>query len=98
MTKAREPRFSMEQVDGRNLRVAHWKAEGKTDKLPLLFFNGIGANIEAMAPLAHMLHDRDFLPDLLRQAGCQPLDIADDLDHDRITRALRIKRGHLRGE
>ena len=61
MTKAREPRFSMEQVDGRNLRVAHWKAESKTDKLPLLFFNGIGANIEAMAPLAHMLHDRDFL-------------------------------------
>ncbi len=61
MTKAREPRFSMEQVDGRNLRVAHWKAEGKTDKLPLLFFNGIGANIEAMAPLANMLHDRDFL-------------------------------------
>lgn len=51
----------MEQVDGRNLRVAHWKAEGKTDKLPLLFFNGIGANIEAMAPLAHMLQDRDFL-------------------------------------
>ncbi|MGC1469102.1 MAG: alpha/beta fold hydrolase [Sphingorhabdus sp.] len=61
MTKTREPRFSMEQVDGRNLRVAHWKAECKTDKLPLLFFNGIGANIEAMAPLAHMLHDRDFL-------------------------------------
>lgn len=61
MTKAREPRFSMEQVDGRNLRVAHWTAEGKTDKLPLLFFNGIGANIEAMAPLANMLHDRDFL-------------------------------------
>ncbi|MCC6479464.1 MAG: alpha/beta fold hydrolase [Sphingomonadaceae bacterium] len=51
----------MEQVDGRNLRVAHWTAEGKTDKLPLLFFNGIGANIEAMAPLANMLHDRDFL-------------------------------------
>ena len=51
----------MEQVDGRNLRVAHWKAESKTDKLPLLFFNGIGANIEAMAPLAHMLPDRDFL-------------------------------------
>jgi pimeloyl-ACP methyl ester carboxylesterase len=61
MTKTREPRFSMEQVDGRNLRVAHWKAESKTDKLPLLFFNGIGANIEAMAPLAHMLPDRDFL-------------------------------------
>lgn len=61
MSKTRAPRFSMEQVDGRNLRVAHWKAAGKTGKLPLLFFNGIGANIEAMAPLAEMLPDRDFL-------------------------------------
>lgn len=61
MSKGRDPRFSMEQVDGRNLRVAHWTAERKTDKLPLLFFNGIGANIEAMAPLAQMLSDRDFL-------------------------------------
>ena len=61
MTTKREPRFSMEQVDGRNLRVAHWKSTEKTSKLPLLFFNGIGANIEAMAPLAEMLPDRDFL-------------------------------------
>ncbi len=61
MTTKREPRFSMEQVDGRNLRVAHWKSAEKTGKLPLLFFNGIGANIEAMAPLAEMLPDRDFL-------------------------------------
>lgn len=61
MTTKREPRFSMEQVDGRNLRVAHWKSTEKTSKLPLLFFNGIGANIEAMAPLAEMLPERDFL-------------------------------------
>jgi poly(3-hydroxyalkanoate) depolymerase len=61
MAKKREPRFSMETVDGRTLRVAHWKAAGKSNKLPLLFFNGIGANIEAMAPLADMLDDRDFL-------------------------------------
>lgn len=61
MTTKREPRFSMEQVDGRNLRVAHWKSAEKTGKLPLLFFNGIGANIEAMAPLAELLPDRDFL-------------------------------------
>jgi poly(3-hydroxyalkanoate) depolymerase len=61
MSSKRAPRFSMEQVDGRDLRVAHWKAEKKSGKLPLLFFNGIGANIEAMAPLAEMLPDRDFL-------------------------------------
>jgi poly(3-hydroxyalkanoate) depolymerase len=61
MSKGREPRFSMEQVDGRTLRVAYWKAHNNCVKLPLLFFNGIGANIEAMAPLAEMLSDRDFL-------------------------------------
>jgi poly(3-hydroxyalkanoate) depolymerase len=61
MTKGREPGFSMEEVDGRTLRVARWKAAKATGKLPLLFFNGIGANIEAMAPLAEMLDDRDFL-------------------------------------
>jgi poly(3-hydroxyalkanoate) depolymerase len=51
----------MEQVDGRILRVAVWRTATKTDKYPLLFFNGIGANIEAMVPLAEMLDDRDFL-------------------------------------
>jgi poly(3-hydroxyalkanoate) depolymerase len=61
MTKGRSAVYSMEQVDGRTLRVAVWRAEKKSGKLPLLFFNGIGANIEAMAPLAEMIDDRDFL-------------------------------------
>ncbi len=61
MTKAREPNYTMEQVDGRTLRVAHWKAAKKATKLPLLFFNGIGANIEVMAPLADQLPDRDVI-------------------------------------
>ncbi len=61
MASKREAVFTMEQVDGRTLRVAHWKAAKNSGKLPLLFFNGIGANIEAMAPLADMLDDRDFL-------------------------------------
>lgn len=61
MASKRGPMFTMEQVDGRTLRVAHWRAAKKSNKLPLLFFNGIGANIEAMAPLADMLADRDFL-------------------------------------
>jgi poly(3-hydroxyalkanoate) depolymerase len=59
--KAREATYSMEQVDGRTLRVAVWRSGKANGKLPLLFFNGIGANIEAMAPLADMLDDRDFL-------------------------------------
>jgi poly(3-hydroxyalkanoate) depolymerase len=67
MTKAQqnpapEPIFTMETVDGRTLRVARWLApKGKSDHLPLLFFNGIGANIEAVAPLPEMLGDRDFI-------------------------------------
>lgn len=61
MTKGREPKFSMETVDGRVLRVAVWRSAKATGKLPILFFNGIGANIEAMAPLAEHLEDRDFI-------------------------------------
>ncbi len=61
MTKGREPSYSMETVDGRTLRVAVWRASAPTKKLPILFFNGIGANIEAMAPMAELLDDRDFI-------------------------------------
>jgi poly(3-hydroxyalkanoate) depolymerase len=61
MTKGHLPVYSMEQVDGRTLRVAIWKAAKKSGKLPLLFFNGIGANIEVMAPLAEQLPDRDII-------------------------------------
>jgi poly(3-hydroxyalkanoate) depolymerase len=61
MTKNRAPKFSMETVDGRTLRVAIWRASKATAKLPILFFNGIGANIEAMAPMAELLDDRDFI-------------------------------------
>ena len=61
MNKSRQPVYSMESVDGRKLRVAVWRASKTTDRLPVLFFNGIGANIEAMAPLAEHLADRDFI-------------------------------------
>lgn len=61
MTKGREPVYSMETVDRRVLRVAVWRSSAPTGKLPILFFNGIGANIEAMAPLAEHLADRNFI-------------------------------------
>lgn len=61
MTKGREAVYSMETVDGRILRVAVWRSSKPSDKLPILFFNGIGANIEAMAPMAELLDDRDFI-------------------------------------
>ena len=33
----------------------------ESEHLPVLFFNGIGTNIEAVAPLAHALDDRGFI-------------------------------------
>jgi poly(3-hydroxyalkanoate) depolymerase len=59
----REHRIEVMRVGGRDLRVAVWKAKGgaKAAKRPLLFFNGIGANIEAMSPLADWISDRDIV-------------------------------------
>ncbi len=51
----------MMTVGGRTLRVATWRLQEPSDHLPLLFFNGIGTNIEAVAPLAEALHDRGFV-------------------------------------
>ncbi|MBV7260103.1 alpha/beta fold hydrolase [Erythrobacter sp. WH158] len=51
----------MQQVGGRTLRVATWRLDEKSDHLPVLFFNGIGANIEAVAPLADALSERGFI-------------------------------------
>lgn len=52
---------SMEQVGGRTLRVATWRLDEPSDHLPILFFNGVGANIEAVAPLATALPERGFI-------------------------------------
>jgi poly(3-hydroxyalkanoate) depolymerase len=51
----------MMTVGGRELRVATWRLNEPSPHLPLLFFNGIGANIEAVAPLAEALPDRGFV-------------------------------------
>lgn len=51
----------MIEAGGRSLRVAHWRLDEKSDHPPILFFNGIGANIEAVAPLAEMLTERGFV-------------------------------------
>ena len=51
----------MIEAGGRTLRVAHWRLDEKSDHPPILFFNGIGANIEAVAPLAEMLTERGFV-------------------------------------
>jgi poly(3-hydroxyalkanoate) depolymerase len=60
----RAPRIEIIRVGGRMLRVAVWTAAPQGRRKPgrpLLFFNGIGANIELMAPLADWLPDRDII-------------------------------------
>ncbi|MEO9462822.1 MAG: alpha/beta fold hydrolase [Marinomonas sp.] len=56
-----DAQVTMESVAGRTLRVARWRWDDESEHLPVLFFNGIGANIEAVAPLAAALNDRPFI-------------------------------------
>lgn len=53
--------FCVEKVAGRSLRIARWHWSHAADRTPLLFFNGIGANAEAIAPLAEAMPGRPFL-------------------------------------
>lgn len=53
--------ISLEEVGGRTLRVARWRLDKPSEHPPILFFNGIGANIEAVAPLAEKLIERGFI-------------------------------------
>jgi poly(3-hydroxyalkanoate) depolymerase len=55
------PQITMEDVDGVVLRTAYWRAREANDNLPLLFFNGIGANLELTAGLGEMFPDRDII-------------------------------------
>jgi poly(3-hydroxyalkanoate) depolymerase len=61
MAEARAAEIGVQRIDGRELRVAHWRAKRKDGRPPLLFFNGIGANIELIAPLAGWMPERDIL-------------------------------------
>ena len=53
--------IEMMEAGGRTLRVATWRLDDNLDHPPILFFNGIGANIEAVAPLAEALPERPFI-------------------------------------
>lgn len=56
-----DPVISMEEVDGKTLRVARWGFDAPSKNPPLLFFNGIGANLEVVAPLPEMMPERPFI-------------------------------------
>jgi poly(3-hydroxyalkanoate) depolymerase len=66
--------LELRKVGGRTVRVAQWKADPKRGKpgRPILFFNGIGANIELMSPLAEWFPDRDIVTFDMPGVGFSP--------------------------
>lgn len=94
------PGISTEHVFGLTLRIARWRA-GQTGNAatPLLFLNGIGADIGAAAPLLAQIHGREVWtldmpgvggsPDALLPYGAPTIaavvmEIADRLGHPTI--------------
>lgn len=59
--KTRLPEISMETVGAYTLRVGYWPAERASNKRPLLFFNGIGANMELAFGLGEWIRDREII-------------------------------------
>jgi pimeloyl-ACP methyl ester carboxylesterase len=55
------PQITMQDVDGIQLRTAFWPATQPSGNLPLLFFNGIGANLELTQGLGDMFPERDII-------------------------------------
>ena len=69
----RPPNIDMEDVAGYRLRVAHWPVPRRAHKRPLLFFNGIGANLELALGLGDMMPDREILTfDMPGIGGSEP--------------------------
>ena len=64
------PELSMVSVGAQKLRSAIWRGSG--DARPLLFFNGIGANLEIAQPLGALLNDRDVITFDLPGVGGSP--------------------------
>ena len=54
-----QPEIRMIKVGRQTLRTAIWRGTG-TGR-PVLFFNGIGANLETMAPLGHLMQCRTHI-------------------------------------
>ena len=64
------PELGFVQVELQKLRTAVWRGAG--NGTPLLFFNGIGANLEIAQPLGELLPDRDIITFDLPGIGGSP--------------------------
>lgn len=69
----RKPEITIQDVDGVMLRTAHWSAPAGSNAAPLLFFNGIGANIELTLGLGRMFPDRAILTFDVPGVGLSPV-------------------------
>lgn len=70
------PEISFEKIGLQKLRVAIWRGQDLSKKRPLLFFNGIGANLEIAQPLGDMIRDRDVVTFDLPGIGGSPKPLA----------------------
>jgi poly(3-hydroxyalkanoate) depolymerase len=62
-------------IRGRKFRVARFKSPGSLHSRPLLFFTGIGANIELLAPFLEQVHGREVVTfDMPGIGGSEPFD------------------------
>jgi len=66
------PEIRFEKIGFQKLRTAIWHSEATAPKTPLLFFNGIGANLEIAQPLGDLLRDRDVITFDLPGVGGSP--------------------------
>jgi poly(3-hydroxyalkanoate) depolymerase len=73
-SRKRLPEIVMQDLDGLQLRAAHWPApEGARSQPPMLFFNGIGANLELTIGLGDMFADREILTFDVPGVGLSPV-------------------------
>ncbi len=61
MSDARAPEIAYETVGRQKLRTAVWRSPDGDGRRPLLFFNGIGANLELAQPLAEAMPHRHVI-------------------------------------
>lgn len=59
--KSHQPEIRFEKVGFQRLRTAIWHSQSRVKRTPLLFFNGIGANLEIAQPLGELMSDRDVI-------------------------------------
>lgn len=69
----RMPEITMQDVEGVMLRTAYWEKPESSDALPLVFFNGIGANLELTLALGDMFPDREILTFDVPGVGLSPV-------------------------